>query len=345
VLLRPLPRRPLRTGHSLTVLGFGGLQVGDYFIQIPESVAGAAIAAAWDAGIRYFDTAPKYGRGLSEHRLGGVLRNHPREDFVLSTKVGRRLVPDDELSGLHDHRGLPFRFVPDLSYEGTRRGIEESLHRLGLSRIDLALIHELEPRVYGLDYPDRFREALDGCYRALADLRAQGAIGAIGAGMNDAEASVRLINAADLDCLMLAGRYTLLEQGVLDDVLPLAEERGIGIVIGAPFNSGVLATGAVAEARYNNRPLEPQLSERVRALEAVCEAHRVPLAAAALQFPLAHPAVVSVVAGMGSAAEVGRNVGLVLDQIPLSFWSALKEGGLIRRDAPTPQDSSDRIVT
>lgn len=331
-----LPSRSLRGGLALTILGFGGLQVGDYFVKIAEAVAQGAIEEAWDAGIRYFDTAPKYGRGLSEHRLGSVLRNHPREEFVLSTKVGRRLVPDDELAALPDHRGLPFRFVPDLSYDGTRRCLEESLHRLGLSRIDLALIHELEPRVYGLDYPDRFREAMDGCYRALADLRDEGVIGGIGAGMNELEASAKLIEATDLDCLMLAGRYTLIEQDALDEVLPLALERRIGIAIGAPFNSGVLATGAVAEARYNNRPLEPALAERVRSIEAVCDAHGVPLAAAALQFPLAHPAVVSVVAGMAGAAEVRRNCGLMLHPIPDAFWTELKDRDLLRAESPTP---------
>jgi D-threo-aldose 1-dehydrogenase len=332
-----VPSRPLKRGLPLTILGFGGLQVGDYFVKISEAEARDAIEAAWDLGIRYFDTAPKYGRGLSEHRLGGVLRSYPREEFVLSTKVGRRLVPDDELAGLADHRGLPFRFVPDLSYDGTRRSIEESLHRLGLSRIDLAFIHELEPRVYGLDYPDRFHEAMDGCYRALRDLRNEGVIGGIGAGMNELEASAKLIEAADLDCLMLAGRYTLIEQGALDEVLPLAAERSIGIIIGAPFNSGVLATGAVAEARYNNRPLEPALAERVRGIEAVCDAHGVPLAAAALQFPLAHPAVVSVVAGMASEAEVHRNCGLMVHDIPDAFWTELKDRGLLRGDSPTPQ--------
>jgi D-threo-aldose 1-dehydrogenase len=331
----PLPRRPLKTSLELTILGFGALQVGDYFVKMSDETAAGAIRQAWDAGVRYFDTAPKYGRGLSEHRLGSVVRNYPRRDFVLSTKVGRRLVPDDELSGAPDHRGLPFRFVPDLSYDGTKRCLEESLHRLGLSRVDLAFIHELEPRVYGLDYLDRFREAMDGCYRALDDLRREGVIGGIGAGMNDAEASMRLIEAADLDCLMLAGRYTLLEQATLDDVLPLALERGIGIIIGAPFNSGVLATGAATDARYNNRPLDGAMVERVRGIEAVCAAHGVPLAAAALQFPLAHPAVVSVVAGMASADDVGRNRGLITQHIPAAFWADLKDRGLIRRDSPT----------
>ncbi len=332
-----LPRRALRTGLPLTILGFGALQVGDYFAKMSDATATGAITAAWDAGVRYFDTAPKYGRGLSEHRLGGVLRNYPRPDYTLSTKVGRRLVPDHELSSIPDHRGLPFRFVPDLSYDGTRRGIEESLHRLGLSRIDLAFIHELEPRVYGLDYLDRFREAMDGCYRALDDLRGAGVIGGIGAGMNDAEASVRLMKAADLDCLMLAGRYTLLEQQTLDDVLPLALDKAIGIIIGAPFNSGVLATGAIETARYNNRPLEPALVERVQQIEAVCAVHDVPLAAAALQFPLGHPAVVSIVAGMASAEEVRRNRQLIIEDIPAGFWTDLKDRHLIREDSPTPR--------
>lgn len=330
-------RRSLgRTGLEVTTLGFGGVQVGDHFVLMPDRQATDALATAWDCGIRYFDTAPLYGRGLSERRVGNALRGHQRGSFVLSTKVGRILVPDDGIADDPARRGLPFRTVYDYSYDGVRRSIEDSLQRLGLSRIDLVFLHDLEPRAHGDDYPRRFREAADGGVRALAELRSQRVIRGFGAGLNEADAAVRLIEAADLDCLMLAGRYTLLEQQTLDDVLPLAERRGVAIVIGAPFNSGVLATGAMTEARYNNRPLEPELRARVEGIEAVCAAHGVPLPAAALQFPLAHPTVASVVAGMATADEVRRNVDLITQAIPPDFWAELKARNLIRADAPTP---------
>lgn len=332
-----LARRPVgKTGLAVSVLGFGGVQVGDYFVKLSEAQAIGAVEGAWQSGIRYFDTAPLYGRGLSEQRIGGVLRYRPRDSFVLSTKVSRLLVPDNELAADPERRGLPFRLVSDFSYDGARRGIEQSLHRLGLSRIDLAFIHDLEPRAYGEAYPEKFREAVDGCYRALDDMRREGIIRGIGAGLNEADAAVRLIEAADLDCLMLAGRYTLIEQQTLDDVLPLAQQKGVSIIIGAPFNSGVLASGATATARYNNKPLEPALRQRVLTMEAICRQFDVPLAAAALQFPLAHPAVVSIVAGMASADEVARNVGYITREIPPAFWRTLRSEGLIRADAPVP---------
>ena len=313
------------------------MQVGDYFVALPEAAALAAIARAYVSGIRYFDTAPRYGKGLSEHRIGQILRGHPRADFVLSTKVGRNLIPerDEALAGDPARRGLPFRFAPDLSYDGTLRGVEQSLHRLGFSRIDLVFIHALEPREYGEDYDARFGEAMDGCYRALDDLRRQKTIGGVGAGINEAHAAARLIESADLDCLMLAGRYTLIEQNTLDDVLPLAMKRGVSIIIGAPFNTGVLATGAIPGALYNNKPLEPALRRRVQRIEEVAAAYDTPLAAAAIQFPLAHPAVASVVAGISSAEEAARNVDLVTRSIPGAFWRALKDEGLLRDDAPT----------
>jgi D-threo-aldose 1-dehydrogenase len=332
-----LPRRAVgKTGVALSILGFGGVQVGDYFVKISDAQAAGALESAWAHGIRYFDTAPLYGRGLSEHRVGGALRYRPRDEFVLSTKTTRNLVPDNELATDPARRGLPFRLVSDFSYDGARRGVEQSLHRLGLSRIDFAFIHDLEPRAYGDAYPEKFREAIAGCYRALDDMRREGTIRGIGAGLNEAPACMNLMQAADLDCLMLAGRYTLLEQQTLDDVLPLAEEKGVGIIIGAPFNSGVLASGATADARYNNKPLEPALRERVLTIESICAQYRVPLPAAALQFPLAHPAVVSIVAGMASAEEVKRNVGHITREIPPAFWRTLQSEGLIRADAPVP---------
>lgn len=332
-----LPRRAVgKTGVSVSILGFGGVQVGDYFVTLPEEVAIGAIAEAYASGIRYFDTAPRYGRGLSEHRIGHVLRGQRRDDFVLSTKVGRNLAPDNSLANNPDRLGLPFKFVPDLSYDGTMRGVEQSLHRLGLSRIDFVFIHVVERREHGDEYPAKFREAMDGCYRALVALREQKVINGIGAGINDADACMDLLRAADLDSLMPAGRYTLMEQHSLDDIMPLAAEKGVSIICGAPFNSGVGATGLQPTSRYGNKPIEPQVHERIRGVEAVCKAHGVEMAAAALQFPLAHPNVVTVVPGMASAAEVRRNVELLRDPIPADFWADLKARKLMRENALVP---------
>ncbi len=326
-------RRIGRTGLVVTVLGFGGVQVGDYFVRLPEADARATIAAAWDHGIRYFDTAPRYGSGLSEHRIGSVLRDHPRGDFVLSTKSGRTLVPDTAPAE-PGRLGLPFRQVPDLSHEGTLRGVEQSLHRLGLSRIDMVHIHALEPREYGTDYDARFAEAMAGMWPALASLRDQGVIGGIGAGINECDAAVRLMRETDLDCMMLAGRYTLIDQSGLDEVLPLAAAQGLSLVIGAPFNSGILATGDGPGARYWNRPPPPEVRDKVGALARICAAFDVPMAAAALQFPLSHPAVASVVPGMASVAEVAGNVANLHRTIPPAFWDALSDASVLRPDCP-----------
>jgi len=330
-----LPRRPVgRTGLEVTVLGFGGLQVGDYWVRMSEEDAASTIRHAYERGIRYFDTAPQYGSGLSEHRLGTVLRTLPRSGFVLSTKAGRHLVPlDDAAAASPDRRGLPFRKVYDLSYYATRRGFEQSLHRLGLHRVDLAFIHDLDPYQLGDAYEATFRVGVEGCYRALDELRRAGAIKGVGAGLNEAAAACRLIEATDLDCLMIAGRYTLLEQEPAATLLPLARRRGVTLIIGAPFNTGILATGATADARYNNRPAPPEILERVRGIEAVCVEFGVTIAAAALQFPLCDPNVASVVPGMGGLADVDRNLALIRTAVPSAFWQRLAERGLLHEAA------------
>lgn len=324
-----LPRRPLgKTGLTVTSLGFGGLQVGDYWASMSESDAARTIRHAYEVGIRYFDTAPQYGSGLSEHRLGSVLRTVPRDSFVLSTKAGRYLVPlDDAATADPERRGLPFRKVYDLSYDATMRGFEQSLHRLGLNRIDLAFIHDLDPYQLGDDYDATFRIGVEGCYRALDELRRAGVIRGVGAGLNDAPAACRLIEATDLDCLMIAGRYTLLEQGPAATLLPLARRRGVTLIVGAPFNTGILATGAVPGARYNNRQPPPEILDRVRAIEAVCTEFCTVIAAAALQFTMLDANVASVVPGMGSVADVDRNLDLLRKPLPEAFWRRLVELG------------------
>ena len=326
-----LPSREIRSlDLTLSILGFGGLQVGDYWVRMPEEEAYAAIKLAHDSGIRYYDTAPHYGTGLSEHRIGHVLRGLPRNGFVLSTKVGRYLVADEKHAEFDpDFRGLPFGKIYDLSYDATMRAYDQSLQRLGLNRIDLLFIHDLDTYQHGDEYDARFKEGIDGCYRALDELRSQKAVRGIGAGLNTAEAAVRLIEATDLDCLMLAGRYTLLEQGPAEDLLPLALRREVSLVMGAPFNTGILATGAVEGALYNNRPVPPEIAGRVRKIEEICRQFGIPIAAAALQFPLGNPIVASVVPGMGGIGDVKNNLRLMTMPIPVEFWSSLRSEGLI----------------
>ena len=326
-----LARRSVgKTELTVTTLGFGGLQVGDYWAKMSETAASRTIHHAYEAGVRYFDTAPQYGSGLSEHRLGSVLRTVPRDSFVLSTKAGRYLVPLDDAAATDPaRRGLPFRKVYDLGYDATMRGFEQSLHRLGLHRIDLVFIHDLDPYQLGDDYEATFKLGVEGCYRALDELRRAGVIKGVGAGLNDAPAACRLIEATDLDCLMIAGRYTLLEQEPAATLVPLARSREVTLIVGAPFNTGILATGAITEARYNNRPAPPEILARVRAIEAVCAAFGTTIAAAALQFPLLDANVASVVPGMSGVADVDRNLALAREPLPEAFWTRMAELGLL----------------
>lgn len=332
-------RRPLgRSGLEVTALGFGGAPLGDLYELIPEDRVERTIETAWEEGIRLFDTSPLYGAGLSEHRLGQVLRRKPRDAFVLSTKVGRLLKPrpgTPEETGRFAG-GLSFAPVYDYSYDGCMRSIEDSYQRLGINRIDIALIHDVDAWTHGADHEQRFREAMEGAYRALDALRSAGTIRAIGAGLNEVEPCVRFANAGDFDCFLLAGRYTLLEQGGLDDLLPLAESQQFSILLGGPFNSGILATGAKPGAYYDYAPAPPEIMERVDRIERVCDAHGVPLAAAAIQFPLGHPRIASIIPGAVSPDEVTRNRQLMSLEIPAALWDDLKNEGLLLASAPVP---------
>lgn len=334
-----LPSRALgRTGIIVSALGFGCAPLGDLYAHIDEDQARATIAAALAVGITLFDVAPLYGHGLAEHRLGAALREQPRESFVLSTKVGRWMDPRNAAGGRSGYfGGLPHRAVIDYSYDGTLRSYEQSLLRLGLDRVDVLLIHDVDVHTHGAERIDlRFAEAMDGSYRALARLRDEGAIRAIGVGVNEAEMCARFAREGDFDCMLLAGRYTLLEQRALDDFLPLAQRKGIGILLGGVFNSGILATGAVPGAKFDYAVAPETVLDRVRAIEGVCARHGVPLAVAALRFALAHPAVASVVLGAVSSNEVGRNVASLQATIPSGLWRDLVSGGLLREDAPLP---------
>ncbi len=332
-----LPKRTLgRTTLALSELGFGGAPLGNLYQPLDDDTARATLSAAWQGGIRHFDTAPLYGHGLSEHRTGQFLRDLPREDFVLSTKVGRLLrasphVPAD--AGLY-RSPLPFSADYDYSYDGIIRSVEDSLQRLGLARIDILYIHDVDTVNHGPDGVQvRFREAMEG-YRALERLRDQRLVGAIGAGINEWQMCENFARAGDFDCFLLAGRYTLLEQEALDSFLPLCEDRGIGIILGGPYNTGILVTGAKAGAWYNYGPASQEILARVTRIEMVCQSHNVTLAAAALQFPLLHPAVASVIPGCRQPVEVEQNLALYRQPISEGLWRDLKTEGLIRDDAP-----------
>ena len=329
-----------RVGFDITDMGFGAAPIGNFLKPIPEEEAGAMIGRAWDAGMRYFDTAPYYGHGLSELRLGHYLRWKPRDEFVVSSKVGRVLKAaqrkDIDFKPWVD--GAPFKCRFDYTYDGTMRSFEDSLQRLGLERIDILFIHDADVFTHGPEMQKvYFKQAMDGCYRALIELREQGLVKAIGVGVNNWEVMLDFMNAGDFDTLLVAGRYTLLEQDALNELLPLCERRGTAIVIGGGFNGGILATGAVPGAKWNYAPAPQPIMDKVAKIEAVCARHKVPLAAAALQFLLAHPAVASHVPGTRNLQQMNQNLELVAHPIPADFWVELKSQGLLRQDAPTPK--------
>jgi D-threo-aldose 1-dehydrogenase len=335
----PLPTRVLgRSAITVTALGFGGAPLGDLYGALDDATAIAAVDAAAGGGITLFDTAPLYGRGLSEHRIGTALRRRPRASFVLSTKVGRVYAPAP--TGVRDRGGyvggLPFEGRFDYSRDGCLRSLEQSLLRLGMAAVDIALVHDLDPWAHGDALDTRIREVHDGAWRALSDLRRQGVVRAIGLGVNDAAVCARFAREADLDCVMLAGRYSLLEQPALA-FLELAKDRGIGVMLGGVFNSGILATGAVAGAKYDYRDAPPEVLARVARIDAVCRAHGVALAHAAVQFPLGHPAVSSVVLGAVTPAEVSRNLDAFARPVPAALWRDLVTERLLSADAPLPR--------
>jgi D-threo-aldose 1-dehydrogenase len=340
--MRPDDTRVLgKSGVEVTIMGFGGAPLGNMYQAFSDQQARATVAACYDAGIRYFDTAPLYGFGLSEHRLGEALRGRKRDDFVLSTKVGRLLTPGDPATLGHGQfeGSLPFAQVYDYSYDGVMRSVEDSLQRLGTWRIDILLAHDLDVWTHGSEDARRARvqEFMAGGYRAMVELREQGAVRAIGAGLNETAACQDLAERGDFDCFLLAGRYTLLEQAPLDEFLPLCERRDIALIIGGAYNTGILATGATPGAYYQYAPAPPEIMERVRRIEAVCARHGVRLPTAALQFPLGHPAVATVIPGTRSPAEVAQNLEIFAPLIPADFWAELKDEGLLRADAPTPR--------
>ena len=327
-----------RSGLKLSVLGFGGTGLGNMYVPMTEANSMQALTAAYAAGVRYFDTAPLYGHGLSELRTGAGLRSFDDSEVILSSKVGWRLKP---AFGAPTQAGLfrditAFQRYNDYTYDGAMRSFEDSLNRLGRDRIDIVMIHDVDRRNQGARFEEVFSQAMAGAYRAILSLREQGTISAIGCGLNDWEACQAFAEAGDFDCFLLAGRYTLLEQASLQTFLPLCEKRGIGIVLGGPYNSGILASGAVPGAWFNYEPATAGVLEKVRAIEKICTAHRVPLKAAALQFPLHHPCVASVIPGISKPGELDENLHMLKTPIPDALWRDLKSTGLMDARAPTP---------
>jgi D-threo-aldose 1-dehydrogenase len=321
-------RRQLgRTSLSATALGLGTTAIGGLYTATSEESAENTMQTAWDLGIRFFDTAPQYGNGMAERRLGAFLKTKPRDAYVLCTKVGRLLrLPEKPEGEDAYYKGTPpERPVFDFSYDGVMTSVEESLKRLGLDRIDVLHIH---------DPDNHYSQALDGAYKALDRLRSDGSIGAVGAGMNQSEMLAEFARNGNFDCFLLAGRYTLLEQGALKEFLPLCVEKNISVIIGGVYNSGLLADPR-AGAKFNYEDADKALVDRAIELETICAAHGVPLKAAAIQFPLAHPAVASILTGARSRAEIIENDALFRQPIPSSLWGELRAKGLIAAEAPT----------
>lgn len=334
-----LAPRPLGRGAlPVSTLGFGAAPLGDLYARLDEAQAVATVEAAIAGGVTLIDTSPLYGHGLSEHRIGAALRRAGRDGIALSTKVGRVAEP---FVGRGDGSGylggLPHGLRFDYSYDGAMRSLEQSALRLGVDRIDIVLIHDVDVWTHGAAMIEQcFSEAMNGAYRALEKLRASGTVKAIGVGVNEAEMCERFARAGDFDTMLLAGRYSLLEQPALASFMPLALEKGIGLMLGGVFNSGILATGPVAGAKYNYNPAPPEILARVAAIQAVCERHGVPLRRAALHFPLGHPAVASLVMGAVSPAEVADQIAELNSPVPAALWAELKAEGLLGADVPVP---------
>jgi D-threo-aldose 1-dehydrogenase len=339
----PFPTRKLgRAAVEVSELGLGTAPLGDLFEIVEEDESRALFAAAWDGGVRYYDTSPWYGLGQAEHRVGRALYRKPRDQFAISSKVGR-LIRRPLKPGPYRHGewlgGLEFDPVFDYSYDGVMRSFEDSLQRLGINRIDVLLIHDLDTWHFKTEARTGpyMNQLYTSGWRALEELRDRGVIKGIGAGFNTMGTIPKYLELYDIDFFLIAMRYTLLEQDVLDVEFPRCAERGVGIIIGGPYNSGITASGTGPNAMYNYAPAGEEIQARVRRIEAVCARHGAPLAAAALQFPLGHPIVASVIPGAISRAQVEMNMAAFRHAIPADFWAELKHEKLIRADAPTPK--------
>ena len=319
------------TTIEVTELGLGGAPIGAVGNRISDDQADSIVAAAWKGGIRYFDTAPLYGHGLSEKRLGHGLSAYPRDEFALSTKIGRLLVSRNHgtrFAGMRDEE--PFAIQYDYSADAVRRSIESSLERLGLDRIDILLCHDIDAWTHGDAQPDIYQAAAKGALPAMHLLREEGVVGAIGLGVNESAVCTRVMREFEPNCFLLAGRFTLLEQEPLDEMLPLCLAKDVSVVIGGPYNSGLLANVERRRATYDYKPVPDHLWEKAQRIRRVCESHGVDMRAAALQYPLRHRAVASVIPGVWSLGEVAMNLDFIQREIPDSLWSDLADSNLSR---------------
>ncbi len=329
---------------SFTPVGLGTAPIGDLYRRLDEGDATATVRLAHASGVRLFDSSPHYGNGLAEARSGAALRALPRDGFLFSTKVGRRmeplaarLAPRDDVISPGFAGGFPHAAVFDYGYDGAMRSVEQSLLRTGFGRIDILLIHDCDVWTHGAaEVETRFAEAMSGAYRALERLRGDGTVAAIGVGINEADMAERFVRAGDFDLVLLAGRYSLLEQPALDSFLPLAEARGVGVMLAGVFNSGILATGAVPGAKYNYREAAPDIMAKVARMEASCRAHGVTLRQAAMAFAAAHPATLCLLLGAETGAEISANVADFGVPVPAALWADLRDAGLLAAAAPTP---------
>ncbi|HEY2617987.1 MAG TPA: aldo/keto reductase [Acetobacteraceae bacterium] len=328
-------RRVGRTNLHVTSLGLGTATLGGSRIRLTNDERLKLVDAAWNAGVRYVDTAPFYGVGAAERAAGDALRDKPRDEWALSTKVGRLLRAHDSGGRTTDGRlaPLPFEVTYDYSYDGIMRSMEDSFQRLGLAKIDILLVHDIGVYQHGAEANAAHMKVLrESGYHALEELRRTGVVRAIGLGVNEKAVLIEVLGWGEWDVFLLAGRYTLLEQSPLDDLLPKCVTHGTSIVVGGPLNSGILA----GRDTWNYAEAPPEIVARVTAIRAVCDAHKVPLAAAALQFPLAHPAVAAIIPGPRSAAEFEQNAKLIRQPIPSAMWAELRDRQLLHPEAPTP---------
>lgn len=334
-------RRIGKTDILVSRLGYGGTALAGPAAPRTESEVNSVIAAAVSQGIKYFDTSPFYGHGLSEHRLGTALRAASRDSFILSTKVGRLLSPDKNADGCVAAGNLPFKYTFDYGRTGTIRSFEDSLQRLGLARIDFLIIHDVSHRWHGDGFGAALAKAMAEALPALIELKDAGLIGAIGLGTNDLQAAIPMAERGGLDCVMIAREYNLLNhRDLLADLAPICSEKHISLLCAAPFASGILATGPVEGATYMYEPPCPEIRAKITAIEAVCKVFHVPLSAAALQFADLNPLVASVVAGLRSETELSEAIDAFNYPIPPDFWSRLKELNLIHLDAPTQKEAA-----
>jgi len=327
-----------KTGIEVSVIGFGGAPLGDLFENLDDQVCYDTLKNSHKNGINFFDTSPYYGYGLSEHRIGNYLKSIRRKDFILCTKVGRYMTPDDpkKINRGPFKGGLNFSPKVDYSYDGVMRSFEQSLFRLGLSKIDICLIHDVDKWTHGDDVEIHFKEAMNGAYIALEKLKNEKVISAIGVGLNDSEMCSRFAESGNFDCMILAGRYTLLEQGALEDFFPIAEKKNIGVILAGVFNSGILIKGAGDHSTYDYTKIPDHITKKYLEIDKICKEYNVPVGAAALQFSNAHKAVSTMILGMDHPNQINENIDLFNYKIDKEFWLKLIQKELINPESPVP---------